>query len=807
MTENTMDLKQSVSARQLDQYWRAANYIAAAQIYLRDNILLRQPLAPDHLKPRLLGHWGTVPGINFVYAHLNRLITTNNCRVLLITGPGHGAPANLANIYLEGSLGARYREYARGADGLGRLIRSFSWPGGFPSHLTPEIPGTIHEGGELGYALATAFGAAFDNSGLIVACIVGDGEAETGPTATAWHSTKYLHPARDGSVLPILHLNEYKIASRTIFGSMNQSELRKLFCGYGYKPIFVNVGQNDSKDELSDHVTMRSAIDEAYHDIMRIRSEWRDTPKVRPAWPMIILQSPKGWTVVDQLAGQPIEGSHRAHQVPIPDPRNEPEQLRALESWLRSYRIDELLDEYGNTKGDWIDVVPDDPLRMGMTPHAAGGALRRSLVRPNWRDFGLTIDSDGRGRKEASDTEVCGRQLRQVIESNRGVFRIACPDEMDSNRLSAVFDTTDRQFVWPILERDANIGPRGSVLEILSEHTCQAWLQGYLLTGRHGLFPCYEAFVSIVDTMMGQYAKFLKRSAEIPWRQPVSSFNYLLSSEGWRQDHNGYSHQMPGFINVLLNKKAEHVRIYLPPDSNCLLSTMDHCLDSTDKINLIIASKQTMPQWLSIEEAADHCRRGISIWDWACGGGSRKSELEPDVVLACAGVYPTAEAIVATRQISNSLADLHLRLVNVTDLLILELDSHHPHGLTENAFARYFGRECPVVFNFHGYPSAVKHLLWHRPNHDRFEINGYREEGTTTTPFTLLADNHVDRFTLIEQVLKVAKRRRPTLGAACDDLTERARLRRDQLLTYAKEKGEDAEEVKDWMLDHQESRL
>ena len=795
MHDQPTETVEAISTKLLSRHWRAANYIAAAQIYLRDNVLLRQPLQPEHIKPRLLGHWGTVPGINFVYTHLNRLICQSGAKILLVTGPGHGAPANLANLWLEGSLGERHSALGRNLDGLKHLIQSFSWPGGFPSHLTPATPGTIHEGGELGYALATSFGAAFDNPDLIVACVVGDGEAETGPTATAWHCNKYLHRQHNGSVLPILHLNGYKIASRSIFGSMSDEELRWLFTGYGYRPIFVSIQPGSDRDALAAHESMGAAMDQSYKMIRGIKCQ---DDRAKPIWPMIILRSPKGWTVTDRLDGQPIENTHRAHQVPIPDPRGDDDHLAALEAWLRSYRIEELLDDDANPIGDWTDLIPAGDRRMGMLPEATGGQLRRCLDRPDWTSFTLDVQADQRGKKLSSDTKACGRLLAEVIRRNPVSYRIFCPDEMDSNRLGCVFDVTDRQYQRPVPDHDPDVDRSGRVIEMLSEHTCQAWLQGYLLTGRHGLFPCYEAFVSIVDSMMGQYAKFLKRSNEIEWRKPVSSMNYLLSSEGWRQDHNGYSHQMPGFINLLLNKKAEHVRVYLPPDTNCLLSTMDHCLQSTDKINLIIASKQPMPQWLTKQEADQHCRRGISTWDWFGEAVERGKDGEPDVVLACSGVYPTAEAVVARRMLHESVPKLRCRLVNVTDLLILERDTFHPHGLDEETFESYFGKTCPVIFNFHGYPSAVKHLLWNRPNLGRFQINGYQEEGTTTTPFTLLADNGIDRFTLIDQVFQRAASRKSQ--ALSDRKTLRSRFTQQQKrwLTFAQREGRDVDEFTDW---------
>ncbi len=782
-----------ITLEHLGCYWSVANYLSAAQIYLKENVFLRRALKPEDIKPRLLGHWGTVPGINFVYTHLNRLICEHDANILLVVGPGHGAPANLANLWLEGSLGERHKGFERNLEGVERLIQSFSWPGGFPSHLTPATPGTIHEGGELGYALATAFGAAFDNPDLLVACIVGDGEAETGPTATAWHSSKFLHPQKDGTVLPILHLNEYKIASRTIFGSMNDDELRSLFKGYGYHPIFVTVEHRKNGNYRTEHREMRAAMEKALDAIRAIRRDAAITRAERlPAWPMIIMRSPKGWTVPQWMDGKRLEGSYRAHQVPITDPRENPDHLQLLQDWLASYRIGELLDNNANPIGDWMKVLPAGNRRMGMNPHATGGDLRKSLDLPDWKSFGIDVDTDARACVLSSDTSVTGELLAEVIRRNPNNYRIFCPDELDSNRLSSVFNATQRQYEWPVASFDSNIGASGKVLEVLSEHNCQAWLQGYLLTGRHGLFPCYEAFVSIVDSMMGQYAKFLKRSSEIEWRKPVSSLNYLLSSEGWRQDHNGYSHQMPGFINLLLNKKAAHVRVYLPPDTNCLLSTMDHCLQSTDKINLIIASKQPMPQWLSVDEAAEHCRRGISTWDWFGA-----EDEEPQVVLACSGVYPTAEGVMARRILHELAPNLNCRLVNVTDLLILELDSFHPHGLDATSFEKYFGNECPVIFNFHGYPSAVKQLLWSRPNLNRFSINGYIEEGSTTTPFSLLAANGIDRFTLLEQILFAALKSNSDVDFY-ESLREKMAAQRQQWLEFAMQEGRDVDEFTDW---------
>jgi xylulose-5-phosphate/fructose-6-phosphate phosphoketolase len=785
--------------RAIDMYWRAVNYLGAAQIYLRDNCLLENPLKAEHIKPRLLGHWGTVPGINFIYAHLNRLVRQTKQSIILITGPGHGAPANLANLYLEGTLAEFYPELVHTKEGLTRFVSQFSMPGGFASHLTPATPGCIHEGGELGYALATAFGAVFDNPELIGACIVGDGEAETGPTATAWHSTKYLNPARDGAVLPILHLNRYKISSATIYGAMSDNELYDLFHGFGYEVEIVNAHGDTTDERTPAHLQMAAAIDRAHTAIRNIQDRARAGEVVqRPRFPMLIMRSPKGWTCPAELDGKSLENSFRSHQVPVEKPQQNPEHLIVLERWLRSYRPEELFDSDGQANAQLLATCPAGNLRLGMNPHAYGGELRRELRLPDFRDYAFPVIEPGAAR--GSDTSKLGEYLRDVVrlnesfESEAANFRVFCPDEMMSNKLGAIFEATNRQFAWPTDLEDDYIGSAGRVLEILSEHTCQGWLQGYLLTGRHGLFPCYEAFAPIVDSMMNQYAKFLKLSSEIEWRKPVASLTYLLSSEGWRQDHNGYSHQGPGFLNNLLTKKANHVRIYLPPDTNCLLSTINHCLTSTDKINLVIASKQQMPQWLSMDDADEHCRKGATVWRWA----STDSGETPDVVLAAAGVYPTNELLAAAWLLRNELPDLRVRVVNLTDLLILERDSFHPHGLTPDAFVDLFTRDKPVIFNFHGYPVAVKQLLFHRPAFGRFQINGYIEEGTTTTPFDLFVQNLASRYHIVIQAVRAVAETNAKTAAQADRIVSLCEEKLTKHHDSIRKHGEDMAEVANW---------
>jgi xylulose-5-phosphate/fructose-6-phosphate phosphoketolase len=768
----------------LDRYRRATNFLAAAQVYLQDNVLLEEPLHPEHIKPRLLGHWGTCPGINLVYAHLNRLIRDHaDAEVLLITGPGHGAAANLANLYLEGALAAFYPDLTHDRAGLTRLVRGFSWPGGFPSHLTPGTPGCIHEGGELGYALATAFGAAFDNPDLLVACIVGDGEAETGPTAAAWHSVKYLDPVSSGAVLPILHLNSFKIASPSIFGTMTQPELEALFSGYGYAPLLVTGPAYDA--------AMHAALEQAYTRIRDIQRQARAGGlRIHNRWPLLIVCTPKGWTGIKEADGHAVEGSFHAHQVPVKDARTNPEHLALLEGWLRSYRPGELFDADGRPAPDILAQCPAGGRRMGMSRHAFGG-VRAPLELPRWQDYGPAVTKPGAER--ASSMEAIGTYLRDTMRRSEEArnFRIVCPDELESNRLEAVLEASPRAYAWPLPPNAERLAPDGRVMEILSEHTCQAWLQGYLLTGRHGLFPCYEAFVAIVDSMVNQYAKFLKQASEVPWRAPVPSLTYLLTSESWRQDHNGYSHQGPGFIDHLLNKKASAVRVYLPPDANCTLATIDHCLRSTNYINLVIASKQPLPQYLAPEAAREHCDAGASLWGWASTDGGA----DPDVVLVAIGDIMSLEVLAAAALLRRDLPALRLRVVNVCDLMALDQQGDHPHGLDDDAFAALFTADRPVIVNFHGYPNAVKALLWGRPAPQRFSIGGYREEGTTTTPLDMHIRNGTSRYHLAIQALEASARLPATQARP---LVERYRQALRDHRAYIERHGDDPPAQRDW---------
>jgi xylulose-5-phosphate/fructose-6-phosphate phosphoketolase len=771
-----------------EKYRRAANYLAAAQIYLQDNPLLEEPLKPEHIKPRLLGHWGTAPGINLIYAHLNGLILRTGASVLLVTGPGHGAAANLANLYLEGTLTEYFPDLTLDRAGLKAFVKSFSWPHVFPSHLNPIYPGVISEGGELGYALATAFGAAFDNPDLIVACIVGDGEAETGPTATAWHSIKFLNPVSDGAVLPILHLNGFKIANPTIFATMTTEELIALFSGYGYATRFVDVS-----DETDLH--MACTLSWAYDEIRRIQSHARNgEPIERPRWPLIVMRTPKGWTGPLEVDGKRIEGSFRSHQVPAKDAKSNPLHLNAVERWLKSYKPEELFDGNGTPIDEIRVLCPRGTARMALNQHGFGGEIRKPLHLPNIEDHGIDVPSPG--APHLSSVDELGHYLSDLIELNgeERNFRIVCPDELESNRIGAVLDVTDRQYAWPTSQTTEHTSRDGRVLEVLSEHNCQGWLQGYLLTGRHGLFPCYEAFLPIVDGMMNQYAKFLKASIEVSWRKPISSLNYLLTSEAWRQEHNGYSHQGPGFINNVLTKKGHIYRVYFPPDANTLLVTMQHCFTVTNFINLIVAGKQPMPQWLSLDAAEDHFRVGASIWRWASSNDGE----DPQIILACCGDNLTLETLAAVDLLLQEVPEWRVRVVNVLDLLVLGIPQKYPHGLDELRFQRLFPLQVPIVFNFHGYTAAIKQLCWERPQNARFDINGYREEGTTTTPFDMHIQNRTSRYHLVIQAAqKIAVNYRSDASKA-ETLILKYERKIEDHARFIRTHGTDPEEVSNW---------
>jgi xylulose-5-phosphate/fructose-6-phosphate phosphoketolase len=778
----------------ITRYRRATNYLAVAQIYLKENVLLEEPLKPDNIKDRLLGHWGTSPGINLVYAHLNRLIKAHNLDMFLVTGPGHGAPANLANLYLEGTLHDYYPDLTFDKKGLHTFIRRFSWPGGFPSHLYPGVPGTIHEGGELGYALATAFGAVMDNPDLLVACIVGDGEAETGPTATAWHSYKFLNPVESGAVLPILHLNGYKISNPTIYGTMTDEELIPLFTGYGYQVQFVQGSEEDDLDAM-----MYAAMDWAYQEIRTIQNAARSgSPIEKPRWPLIIMRTPKGMTAPKEMDGEPLANSYRSHQVPIEDPKTNPAHLQLLEQWLRSYRIEELFDDQGAPKPEILKLCPEGSQRIGSNPHTYGGKITRDLLLPAIQDFAVEIDRGMPGRRggtNVSSMEQVALYLREVIRNNPHLFRIFSPDELQSNKLGAVLDIKPREYEWPVPPHNEKVAAQGGqVIEVLSEHDCQAWLQGYLLTGRHGLFPSYEAFLNIIVSMADQFAKFLKISGEFPWRLPVPSLNYLETSTLWRQEHNGFSHQNPGFINSILNKKASVARVYLPPDANCLVSTMDHCLHSKGYVNLIIANKQRMPQWLSMDEAIAHCRAGASIWRWA----STEEGVDPDVVLVGIGDNTTLEVLAAAQILRDELPEMRVRVVNVTDLFILEKNSDHPHGLDNQLFDALFTSDRPVIVNFHGYLSAVQSLLFGRESVGRFLINGYREEGTTTTPFDMNVRNGTSRYQLVIQAIHQASARNAAVATRANERASYYEYKLADFRQYIQEHGSDPDEIVSW---------
>ncbi len=737
----------------LNAYWRAANYLSVGQIYLLDNPLLREPLAVEHVKPRLLGHWGTTPGLNFVYAHLNRLIRARDIDVLYVAGPGHGGPALVSNVYLEGTYSEVYPHIDRSEDGLRRLFRQFSFPGGVPSHVAPQTPGSIHEGGELGYSLAHAFGAAFDNPDLLVCCVIGDGEAETGPLASSWHSNKFLNPARDGAVLPILHLNGYKIANPTLLARIPEHQLRSLLVGYGYAPHFVSGHEPEAMHQL-----MAATLDRVADEIAGIQHAARhEGVTEHQPWPLIVLRSPKGWTGPKIVDGLPAEGSFRSHQVPLTSLATNPEHLTQLETWMRSYAPEELFDERGALRTELAALAPVGARRMGAIPHANGGLITRDLELPDFRDYAVTVTSPATGTSEA--TRVLGGFLRDVLRCNARTanFRIFGPDETASNRLGAVFEATERTWEAERLQTDDHLAPDGRVMEVLSEHLCEGWLEGYLLTGRHGLFNCYEAFIHIVDSMVNQHAKWLKVSSEIPWRRPVPSLNILLSSLVWHQDHNGFSHQDPGFIDHVANKKAEIARVYLPPDANCLLSVADHCLRSRHYINVIVAGKQPALDFLSMDEALVHCSRGLGIWPWA----SNDAPDEPDVVMACAGDTPTVEALAAAALLREHLPQLRVRFVNVVDLMRLQPHAEHPHGLSDADFDALFTSDRPVIFAYHGYPTLIHRLTYRRANHRQIHVRGYKEEGTTTTPFDMLMLNDMDRFHLVMDVID----RVPGLGS------------------------------------------
>lgn len=772
----------------MDRYWRAANYLSVGQIYLMDNPLLREPLQPRHIKPRLLGHWGTTPGLNFVYVHLNRVINLRDRDVLYVCGPGHGGPGMVANVYLEGTYTEVYPQIGEDADGMRQLFRQFSFPGGIPSHVAPETPGSIHEGGELGYALVHAFGAAFDNPDLVVACVVGDGEAETGPLAAAWHSTKFLNPSRDGAVLPILHLNGYKIANPTILSRMSDDELERLFDGLGYEPIFVEGG-----DPASMHAKMAAALDRAFDliEVLQRHGREADDPVGVPRWPMIILRTPKGWTGPKEVDGKKVEGFWRSHQVPVNNCRDDAGHRQILEQWMRSYRPEELFDGDGRLLPELRALSPKGAKRMGATPYGNGGKLRRQLQLPDFRAFAVEVED--RGMPQVQSTEVLGRYLREVMRSSARDrnFRIFGPDETESNRLGAVFEATTRIWMQDIEDYDVHLSRDGRVMEVLSEHLCQGWLEGYLLTGRHGFFSCYEAFIHIVDSMFNQHAKWLKVSRAIEWREPISSLNYLLTSHVWRQDHNGFSHQDPGFVDLVANKKPDVVRVYLPPDANTLLWVSDHCLRTYDRINVIVAGKQSEPQYMPMDEAIAHCEAGAGIWHWA---SFEQGTISPDVVMACAGDVPTMETLAAVMLLHEAIPDLKIRTVNVVDLLALQDPEQHPHGLPVSRFDALFTRDKPVIFAYHGYPYLIHRLTYRRTNHSNFHVRGFVEEGTTTTPFDMAVLNQLDRYHLaIEAIARV-----PGLAEQVPHVLVALKAKLEDHHAFVRQYGEDLPDIQNW---------
>ncbi len=769
----------------LDAYWHAANYLTVGQIYLKDNPLLERPLVNEDIKPRLLGHWGTTAGLNFIYTHLNRLIRAHDLNMMYIIGPGHGGPGIVAHTYLEGSYTEIYPNVEQDRDGIKRLFRQFSWPYGIPSHVAPETPGSIHEGGELGYSLLHAYGAAFDNPDLIVACIVGDGEAETGALATSWHSNKFINPAKDGAVLPILHLNGYKIANPTVLARIPKAELRALFTGYGYAPRFL-----EGNDPHRMHQAMAAALEQMLQEIRAIQEAARNGPQVeRPRWPLLILRTPKGWTGPKKVDGKPVEGTWRAHQVPVADVRENPQHLKILEKWMRSYEPEKLFDGEGRLRPELADLAPKGKRRMGMNPHANGGTLLKPLLLPDFRNYAVDVEKPG--ATEAEATRVLGHYLRDVIKHNQAArnFRLFGPDETASNRLDAVYEVTGKEWMAKVEPVDENLTTDGRVVEVLSEHMCEGWLEGYLLTGRHGFFSCYEGFIHIIDSMFNQHAKWLKVTRHLPWRAPIASLNYLLSSHVWRQDHNGFSHQDPGFIDHVVNKKADVVRVYLPPDANTLLSVADHCFRSRQYVNLIIAGKQPCPMWLNMGAAIRHCTKGAGIFEWASN-----DEGDLDVVMACAGDVPTLETLAAVTLLRDFVPDIRIRVVNVVDLMTLEPSSEHPHGFADEDFDELFTTDRPVIFAFHGYPWLIHRLTYRRHNHDNIHVRGYKEEGTTTTPFDMTVLNQMDRFQLTFDAIRRIPRLQPIVEKASNWLSENLQRHKE----YVMECGEDLPEVRHW---------
>ncbi len=772
--------------RKMNAYWRAANYLSVGQIYLYDNPLLKKPLTLKHVKPRLMGHWGTTPGLNFIYVHLNRIIKKYDLNMINVTGPGHGAPGIVANTYLEGTYSEFYPNISQDEQGMKKLFTQFSFPGGIPSHVAPETPGSINEGGELGYSLAHAYGAAFDNPDLLIACVVGDGEAETGPLATSWHSNKFLNPIHDGAVLPVLHLNGYKISGPTVLARIPHDELEALFRGYGYTPYFV-----EGDDPLEMHQLMAATLDSVVTEIKHIQNEARANGfKERPRWPMIILRSPKGWTGPKVVDGKPVEGTFRAHQVPVEEFATKPENLKILEEWLKSYHPEELFDQNGRLIPELAELAPKGERRMGANPHANGGILLKELKLPDFRDYAVKISQPGVVNAEA--TRIQGEFIRDALKlsADERNFRVFSPDETTSNRWGAVFEVTDRCSTAEVIPTDDHVGPDGRIMEMLSEHQCEGWLEGYLLTGRHGFFSCYEAFIHIVDSMFNQHAKWLEVSRHIPWRRPIASLNYLLSSHVWRQDHNGFSHQDPGFIDHVMNKKADIIRVYLPPDANTLLSVTDHCLRSRNYVNVIVAGKQPELQWLDMDAAIKHCTAGLGIWEWA----SNDKGGDPDVVMACCGDVPTLETLAAVDILRQNFPELKIRVVNVVDLMTLQPQSEHPHGLSDKDFDVIFTKDKPIIFAFHGYPTLIHQLTYRRTNHDNIHVHGYKEEGTTTTPFDMVVLNELDRFHLVGDVID----RVPSLGSRAAYVKQVLRNKLLDHKDYIHKHGEDMPEIRNW---------